>query len=458
MQKDSSDFTILAIDTSCDDTSVAITKGNIVLVNAISSQIEMHKKTGGVVPINAARAHDIKIEPLINLALKRTKLGLKDLDAIAVTYGPGLAPALQVGINKAKELALNLNIPLIPVNHMAGHTYGNFALKPQITRIIEGTNYTKELQDKRDNLKVTARNKEKNEDINPLVPLSVEERIDSRLHGNDTYESQLLTSNQKLETDLPIAHSTSHTNSKLPPQNIWPKLILLVSGGHTEIVLMKDHHDFEIVGETLDDACGECFDKVGRMLGLGYPAGPVIEKLAEKGDPDKYELPRPMHNTANFDVSFSGLKTAAFRLIKTIADNNKNDSADVESTKTKAPPGTEVFLLSQKETCDICASFQKAALETILIKVDKALKKYPVKELILGGGVVKNKLLRKKSRVLAKKHGIQFHYPENKLIVDNAAMIGVAAYFQHSINKNILRTKEEIENLDRKPGLRLGSI
>lgn len=369
---DVSIFTILAIDTSCDDTSVAIAKGRKILINAVSSQIEMHKKTGGVVPIDAARAHDIKITPLLNYALKKIKLNLSDIDAFAVTYGPGLAPALEVGIRKAKELALEYKKPLIPVNHMAGHLYANWA-------------------------------------------------------------------------------QNSNGNNGVEDDNQWPKMALLVSGNHSEIILMKKHHDFQILGETLDDACGECFDKVGRMLGLGYPGGPVVEKLAENGDDTKYDLPRPMQNTDDFNVSYSGLKTASFKLIKTIAENKNSN----KSNEMKAPPGTEVFNLSKKEIEDVCASFQKAAVETILIKLDKALNTYKVNELVLGGGVIKNKLIRKQARKIANKYNIKFHYPADKLIQDNAAMIAIAGFYQYMENISIKSTEDEINSVDRKPGLRL---
>ena len=360
---------ILSIDTSCDDTSVAITIGARVYVNSVSSQIEIHKKTGGVVPIDAARAHDIKIQPLIDFTLKKAKMKLKDIDAIAVTFGPGLAPALQVGITKAKELTLELNIPLIPVNHMSGHIYANWA---------------------------------KNSVGNGAV------------------------------------------------KEMWPTLALLVSGGHTEIVNMLDHFSFQIVGETLDDACGECFDKVGRMMGLGYPAGPVIEEFATHGDENLYSLPRPMQNSNDFNVSYSGLKTAAFRLIKTLSESNSSHN----QTKTRPPSGTEVFTLTKQQIYDICASFQKAAIDTILIKLEKAIISLNSATLVLGGGVVKNKYLRKKARELAKKYNLIFHYPPDKLIMDNAAMIGVAGYYQFQYGK-VFTTQEEIETIQREPSLRL---
>lgn len=375
---DKDNLKILAIDTSCDDTSVAITEGKKVLTNVVSSQIEIHKKSGGVVPMDAARAHEIKIEPLVKIALEKAKCTFEDIDAFAVTYGPGLAPALEVGIKYAKELALKYNKPLIPVNHMAGHIYANWA---QNSKGKEG-----------------------------------------------------------LENSLPD-----------PNSDYYPIIALLVSGGHTEIVYMGDPYMFEILGETQDDACGECFDKVGRLMGLGYPAGPVIEKFAEKGDPKKYDLPRPMSNTDDLNVSYSGLKTASFRLIKTLADKNSDENKD----KTKAPPGTEVFKLSKQEVYDVCASFQLAAVETIIKKLDKACEKHYMKGIVLGGGVVKNKLIRKKAREVAERHGLFFHYPPDKLIMDNAAMIGIAAYYQQKYTDKILPSPEQIEHLDRKPTLRL---
>jgi len=373
------EITILSIDTSCDDTSVAITRGQKVLANCVSSQIEMHKKTGGVVPINASRAHEIKLDPLIKFALSRAKISQKDLNAIAVTHGPGLAPALEVGIQKAKKLALNLHIPLIPVNHMSGHAYANWA-------------------------------------------------------QNSLGKNGIL--------------------NKFKSDNILPSLVLLISGGHTEIVLMESDYSFKIVGETLDDACGECFDKVGRMMGLGYPAGPVIEKFAESGDENTYILPHPLRNSGDLNVSYSGLKTAAFRLIKSISEDT-NSGRNSDGTKTTSPSGTEVFNLTKQQIQDFCASFQKAAIETILHKVEKAIDIYKPKTLLLGGGVVKNKDLRKSARNIAKSKHINFHYPAERLIMDNAAMIGISAYHKFILNKEILRTEEEIQELERSPGLRL---
>ena len=212
------------------------------------------------------------------------------------------------------------------------------------------------------------------------------------------------------------------------------------------------------------------------MLGLGYPAAPTIEKFAEDGDSSKYNLPHPMSNSPDLNVSYSGLKTAAFKLIKALADmhgieakpylttiDNRTSTLPpfgpeikLNENRIKAPAGTEVFILSKQEICDISASFQKAAIETIIIKLDKALKQYRPKQFLLGGGVVKNKLLRKESQKLARKYNISVHYPKESLIRDNAAMIGIAGFYQHKYTKHILYSHQDIESLEREPTLRLG--
>jgi N6-L-threonylcarbamoyladenine synthase len=220
---------ILAIDTSCDETSVAILENDRLFSNIVSSQVELHYKWGGVVPSIAKRAHQEKLDPSIELALKRARLKIEDIDVFAVTYGPGLAIALEVGIKKAKELAKKYKKPLVAVDHMEGHIYSN------LIRNSRGNFYN------------------------------------------------------------------SFSGVK------FPLLVLLVSGGHTEIIFMKDHGEYGVVGQTLDDAAGEAFDKVARPLMLGYPGGPVIEQFAENGDEDMFKLPKPIIHLKNYNFSFSGL-------------------------------------------------------------------------------------------------------------------------------------------------------
>jgi len=341
-------FTILAIDTSCDDTSAAITLNDRVLSNVIASQVEFHEPYGGVYPMLAKRKHQEFIEPAIAEALRRAGLRCFEIDAIAVTIGPGLAPALEVGVTKAKELAKKFKKPLIGVNHMEGHLLSSFA------RNSKG--------------------------IGPF--------------------------------------------SKRKPR--FPILGLLVSGGHTQLVLMMDFGKYQLIGETLDDAAGEAFDKVARMLDLGYPGGPIISELAKKGKP-KYELPVPMIGSRGFNFSFSGLKTACFYKLQ----------------KLPKPWNKQFY-------CDFAVSFEKAAIEALMIKLKRAIRTYRPKQIILGGGVINNLRLRKEARKAARQFNLEIFVPyDKKLFTDNAAMIGVCAWHQ-------AKRKDFFKNtdlLDRKPNL-----
>lgn len=331
---------ILAIDTSTDETSVAVTEGQHIVSNVISSQVRYHKKFGGVVPMLAARLHGERIDSVVELALQRAKFSLDEIDAVAVTYGPGLAPALQVGINKAKELAVK--VPLYAVNHMRGHIASAFSGK---------------------------------------------------------HEMQ------------------------------FPFLAVLVSGGHSELVLVEKWGSFEILGETLDDALGEAYDKVGRMLGLGYPAGKLIANLAAKGNAEAYDLPVPMLRGDTLNLSYSGLKNACRLLVK----------AEEPLTATKI--------------ADIAASFERVAQESLYRKVKLIVKDRPeIKQVVLAGGVSANTALRKRLRQLGKEFGYELVVPANlKLCTDNAAMIGIAAYFD--IQAGAMPVDPTV--IDRNPGLRL---
>jgi len=340
---------ILAIDTSCDDTSAAITQGRVVLSNIISSQHEIHQQWGGVVPILAKRAHQERIDAVIEKAMQTAKVTKDHIDAIAVTYGPGLSISLEVGVKKAKELAALWNKALIAVNHMEGHLFSAFALPKTI---------------------------------------------------------------------------------KVDEQNIqFPLLALLVSGGHTELVLAKDFGVYEILGQTLDDAAGEAFDKVARMLGLGYPGGAVLAKMAEDGDEKAYQFPLPLAQRKDLAFSYSGIKTAAFRLITSITKE-----------------GT--VALTKQQIADIAASFQHIAIKHLVKRTEQALKNTKVRALVLGGGVSANILLRKALRTLTKKYGIAFYYPKTKnLHMDNAAMIGVAGYYKAQRGEFV----KDVAKLDRDP-------
>lgn len=336
---------ILAIDTSCDDTSAAVTCGMNIISNTVASQVELHKKYGGVFPTVAKLAHRENIKPTIRLALKRAGVTMAEIDAVAVTHGPGLAPALEVGLTAATELAIEHNKPLIPINHIEGHL-----------------------------LSVLAR------------PKDVEE---------------------------------------IKPQ--FPTLALIVSGKQTQYVLVKHIGEYEMLGTTLDDAAGECLDKVGRMVNLGYPAGPLIEQFAKKGNPHAVEFPLPLTHLKSYDVSFSGLKTFA---------RNYIEKHPVEN-------------FTQQDIFDFCASAQYSIFRHIIYKLEKILSEYAVKELWLGGGVAANMTLRKMLRQSGKKFDVAILRTPytKKLCIDNAGMIGVVASHKPSTDDT---------TIDRKPRLKLG--
>ena len=346
---------IVAIETSCDETAVAVIEGSgdhiTVLSNIISSQIALHEQFGGVVPALAAREHAANIQPVYEAALKEA--GITDastqLDAIAVTRGPGLGPALLVGLTFARTVAWKLGKPLIGVDHMDGHVHSNWL-------------------------------------------------------GADT----------------------------LTPE-VFPALNLIVSGGHTDIMLMRDHGDYQLIGETVDDAVGEAFDKVARLIGLTYPGGPKVSKLALSGNPQKYPLPRPMLSAKNFDFSYSGLKTAVLYLIRDITEGTRE--------------------LTETEKADIAASFQEAAIDVLIQKTERAATAYGVASVMLSGGVSANTPLRERLGALCARMGIRSVIPEMKYTTDNAAMIASAAYFAWQKNPSGWTW----ENCQMDANLRLGT-
>lgn len=318
---------ILGIETSCDDTCAAVLHDNQILSNVISSQVDLHRQWGGVVPDIAKRAHQERISPVIETSLKRAKLTIKDIDLLAVTKGPGLAIALSVGLNAAKKIALENHQKIVAVNHIEGHIMANFL-----------------------------------------------------------------------------------TNSFGKPHRpfIFPALALTVSGGHTKIILLRGVGDYQLVGETLDDAAGEALDKSAKLLGLGYPGGPVIERLAKSGDSHYLKLPSPLADKKILDYSFSGLKTSFYYQIK-----------DWPKDKINA------------HLSDLSASFQSAVFDFLLRKFSLAIEKYHPSCLLLSGGVAANLTLRKNIRTLAKKYDLPLYLPFKKeLNTDNAAMIALAGYYQ----------------------------
>ena len=358
---------ILAIETSCDETAAAIVEFNKnkvrVLSNIVSSQIRTHSKYGGVVPALASRMHLKNMTPVLRRAFQRAGINKNKVDYIAITKGPGLIPALIVGVGAAKALSYSLDKPLVAVNHLEGHIYANW--------LKESTKSIK--------LKVCK--------ACPREPSGVK--------GQDRNN-----------------------------YNLWkpefPVLCLIVSGGHTQLVLMKKDLNYKIVGETVDDAAGEAFDKVAKLLGLKYPGGPLIEKIAKKGDRNKFNFTRPMMNSRNYNFSFSGLKTAALYEVR---------------GKNEATPR----LYDKQYQADVAASFQQAAIDVLISKTIRAAKEYKVKNILLGGGVSANKELQKQFCEIINKEipNSKFQIPDSKLTTDNALMIAVAAYYNVINNKNI---------------------
>jgi N6-L-threonylcarbamoyladenine synthase len=308
---------ILAVESSCDESSVAIVKdGKEVLSHVILSQIDIHKVFGGVVPEIASRSHVEHMTLVFEQALKEANMTPKEIDLVAVTKGPGLIGSLLVGINAATAFAFANQLPIIGVNHLLGHIYA-----------------------------------------------------------------------ANIEHDI-----------------TFPNLTLLVSGGHTELLYMKDHLDIQVLGTTLDDAVGEAYDKVARVLGLPYPGGPFVDQLAVVGS-DVYHLPRPFLDKNQYQFSFSGLKSAVINLIHNM--NQKNQEVRVP---------------------DMCASFQASVLDVLIGKTKKAAEEYHVSQIIVAGGVAANKGLRK--RIAEEIKDIEIIFPSMKYCTDNAAMIGAAAYHQ----------------------------
>jgi N6-L-threonylcarbamoyladenine synthase len=368
---------IFACDTSCDETSVAILNGRRVLASVVASQVELHKKWGGVVPDIARRAHKENIDLVAKEALKRARISWKDIDYFACTYGPGLAIALEVGLGFTKGKALKYAKPFVPMDHMEGHLFSGLVLN----RNGKGKVSDKDLKNK------------------------------------------------------------------------FPALGLLVSGSHTDLLYLTSVKNFKLLGETLDDACGEAFDKVARMLNLGYPGGPVMEYLALKEIKnskipskklkqkalEEFELPVPLKHTDDLNFSYSGLKTACLYKIKAIRKlaKYKKESSWVGR-----------FALAYNLT--VC--------ESLLIKLEKAFKRYPkIKSLFIGGGVINNIFVIRALSKFCRDNQIELIYSDKKYRGDNAGMMGVAAYFRIKRGSNILTSKDKIEKVDREPRLKIGN-
>lgn len=317
---------VLGIESSCDETAAAIVKdGEKMLSSVISSQIALHKPYGGVVPELASREHLEKIQPVVDEALQKANVALHEIDAIAVTQGPGLVGALLVGVNYAKALAFGLEIPLVGVNHIEGHVYSVVFENP------------------------------------------------------------------------PIEH---------------PALALIVSGGHTNIFLMPEEGKYKVVSRTRDDAAGEAFDKVAKMMGLGYPGGPIIEKIAKEGDPHKVKFTKPKISDGRPDLSFSGIKTAVVRYM------NENG---IEPVRSGEDPNQQIK--------DLAASFQHSVIGLLTGTLEKLAIEHQPKTLIVAGGVACNLYLRDRTEELSAKLGIPVYFPSKHLSTDNAAMIAAAGTY-----------------------------
>lgn len=328
------DIILLGIESSCDETAVAIVKnGREVLANVINSQIPIHEKFGGVVPEIASRNHVEAISEVTKEAMKQANVTWEQLDGICCTYGPGLVGALLVGVSYAKALAFSLNKPLIPVNHIAGHIAANYITYPQ------------------------------------LEP---------------------------------------------------PFLGLIISGGHTHLVNIKGYEEYEIIGKTRDDAVGEAFDKVARVIGLGYPGGPKVDKLAKEGVPD---IKMPKVEVDGLDFSFSGIKTAIINMYHKNPEINK---------------------------ANLAASFEESVSEILVEHVRKALKQYQLEKVVLAGGVSANSYIRSKFDKLKQEEKVEVYYPEMMLCTDNAAMIASAGYY------DFLAGKRAKMDLNAVPNLKLG--
>jgi len=314
---------ILAIETSCDETACAVIEnGRALLASTVASQMEMHARFGGVYPEVASRQHVLSIIPVVEQTLVQSNITLKDIDAIAVTRGPGLAGSLIVGMNMAKGLALGTNLPIIGVNHLEGHIYSSWVY---------------------------------------------------------------------------------NAGESVPPEPQFPLMALLVSGGHTELNLMTDHLTYERLGSTLDDAAGEAFDKVARLLGLAYPGGPSIQRSAEGGDPKRFKFPRARLDSP-YDFSFSGLKTAVLYEVDDL--KKKYKTLPVE---------------------DLAASFQQTVVDTLFDKTMQAAREFNAKEILVAGGVSANRALR---NAFASQEEFKINIPAFSLCTDNAAMIAAAGYYR----------------------------
>lgn len=377
---------VLGIESSCDETAASVVEdGRRLLSNVVHSQISIHKEYGGVVPEVAARSHLEVINPVINRALSEADCTWDDIDAIAVTYAPGLIGSLLVGTLAARTLAILHDKPLYPVHHVEAHVYANFITEQNLLASTPA--------------RVTRGGAAPNSSLRELGADRVAgpETSDPR---SEAYDG----SGASLNDLLPLPSSRPE----------FPMLALIVSGGHSQLVLFRNHGDYELLGQTRDDAVGEAFDKVAKILGLPYPGGPSIATAAEAGDPNAYQLPIAKLQ-GPYDFSFSGLKTAVLRAVQR--------EVGVETTF----PSHELSgLLNDKQKHDFAASFQYIAVKTLVDTTVRALNAYHPKSVVIAGGVAANQELR---RQLAEKLPFPIEYPPMELCTDNAAMIACLGYY-----------------------------
>ena len=366
---------ILGIETSCDETSVALVEdGRRILANVVASQVQLHARFGGVVPEIASRAHIQRLMPMIEEILSSRGLDLDDVDALAVTLGPGLVGALLIGVETAKTLAFARRKPLIPVHHIAGHLYSPFLYG-------EESAYQLIVLEPDGEGKLSA--------------------VGEAARQGSTGE----TLGQGAQGDRSGSAAEAAGASDLPLG--FPYIGLVVSGGHTSLVRVHSPSSYEPLGETVDDAAGEAFDKVAKLLELGYPGGPLVERYSRGGNPAAFALPRPMLHSGDFGFSFSGLKTAVLKLINDLG-------------------GAECIRQDERLLADLCASFQEAVVEVLLRKAGAALEKTGRKELAVVGGVACNGRLR--AAVPDYLPGVRAVFPPPALCTDNAAMIAGLAW------------------------------
>lgn len=391
---------ILGIETSCDETSAAVLevkRGRFELrSHVVASQIAVHTKTGGVVPEVAAREHMATILPTIQKAMRNARIPSRSpgrrtsFDAIGVTSGPGLLTSLLVGVETAKALSYAWRVPLVRVNHIEGHIYANW-LEPSV--------------------RVTRK---------------------SSLQGGLASAGPMNQSDEILRFSRDDLSDQIASLPMVARNDTFPLLVLVVSGGHTELILMKGHGVYKKIGGTQDDAAGEAFDKVARLLGLGYPGGPEISKRAEKGDAAAIAFPRPMLNQKNFDFSFSGLKTAVLYEVRGKRSHNiLRKGVRQPFDVALGDIAKDDIKMTNKRINDIAASFQRAVVDVLVKKTMRAAVKYKVKGVLLSGGVAANRSLREtlSARVKRELPGAFYGQPRPAYCTDNAAMIAAAAYF-----------------------------